>query len=77
MTTATTPRTSPDPTVLAIIPAGTPVEVQNRFTASWSRGFEVAEVVRDAVHPLYRLRRVSDRFILPDLFDQEAVRLRS
>jgi hypothetical protein len=77
MTTATTPRTTTPAPVLAVIPAGTPVEVQNRFTASWSRGFEVAEVVRGSVRALYRLRRVSDGTVLPDLFDQEAVRLRS
>jgi hypothetical protein len=52
---------------------GTPVEVRNHFISSWSRGFEVAEVDRDG----YRLRRVSDRVVLPATFSPDEVRTRA
>ena len=50
---------------------GTPVDVRSRFVGSWSRGFEVAEQVTD--HG-YRLRRVSDGTVLPDVFSDDEVR---
>jgi hypothetical protein len=49
---------------------GTQVEVHNRFCASWSRGFEVAETTRGG----YRLRRQSDRYVLPAEFVANEVR---
>jgi len=49
---------------------GTDVEVRNRFCATWSRGFEVAESTGDG----YRLRRQSDRYVLPAEFRANEVR---
>jgi hypothetical protein len=49
---------------------GTDVEVRNQFCASWSRGFEVAETTDDG----YRLRRQSDRYVLPAEFTANEVR---
>ncbi|HLX88382.1 MAG TPA: hypothetical protein VKR22_08020 [Acidimicrobiales bacterium] len=51
--------------------AGTRVDVRSRFVGQWSRGFEVAEHV-DA-HG-YRVRRLSDGAVLPDLFDEDELR---
>ena len=50
---------------------GTPVDVRSRFVGSWSRGFEVAERVADRG---YRVRRISDGTVLPDVFDEQDVR---
>jgi len=50
---------------------GTRVDVRNRFVGSWSHGFEVAEHVTDG----YRLRRLSDGSVLPDVFPSEDVRV--
>lgn len=49
---------------------GTPVEVQNRFTDGWCRGFAVAEPVAEG----YRLFRLSDGATLPVVFRPEQVR---
>jgi hypothetical protein len=49
---------------------GTKVEVLSRFERSWSRGFEVAELVAGR----YRLRRLSDGSILPTEFEGDEVR---
>ncbi|HAM03345.1 MAG TPA: hypothetical protein DCQ30_14140 [Acidimicrobiaceae bacterium] len=51
--------------------AGTPVDVRSRFVGDWSRGFEVAERVEDQG---YRVRRLSDDTVLPDVFDDQDVR---
>jgi hypothetical protein len=53
------------------IPEGTRVDVRSRFIGEWTRGFEVAEVAVDG----YRIRRVSDRAILPEVFSPEDVRI--
>lgn len=50
---------------------GTPVDVRSRFVGAWSRGFEVAERVADQG---YRVRRVSDGTVLPDVFEEQDVR---
>jgi hypothetical protein len=52
------------------ISVGAHVEVRNRFCASWSRGFEVAETTGHG----YRLRRQSDRYVLPAEFRANEVR---
>lgn len=49
---------------------GTRVEVRGRFDGTWSRGFEVAEVLPDG----YRLKRLSDGTVLPVEFDVDDVR---
>ena len=48
-----------------------PVEVLNQFTNSWSSGFEVAEVLWGMGEYRYRIRRLSDREILPVLFAED------
>ena len=52
------------------LPIGTSVEVRNRFCASWSRGFEVAEATRAG----YIVRRQSDAYVLPAEFVAAEVR---
>ena len=54
-----------------LLSSGTPVDVRSRFVGDWSRGFEVAERVADQG---YRVRRLSDGTILPDVFDEQDVR---
>jgi hypothetical protein len=49
---------------------GTRVEVRSRFDAAWSHGFEVV----DATESGYRIRRLSDRMILPVEFVFDDVR---
>ena len=49
---------------------GTKVEVRDRFARTWRRGFEVAEAVDGG----YRIRRMSDRSILPVVFAPDEVR---
>ena len=51
---------------------GSHVEVRNRFTGSWSRGFEVAGIVDGG----YEIRRLSDGNVLPTAFPPEDVRPR-
>ena len=51
---------------------GSRVEVRNRFTGSWSRGFEVAGTVDGG----YRIRRLSDGSVLPTAFPPEDIRPR-
>jgi hypothetical protein len=50
---------------------GTRVEVRSRFRRDWVRGFEVAAPDGGG----YRLRRLSDRFILPVVFAHTDIRL--
>lgn len=50
--------------------AGTKVEVRDRFTDAWRRGFEVAEAVDGG----YRIRRLSDGSVLPVVFTADEVR---
>lgn len=58
---------------------GTRVEVRSKFDRSWSRGFEVVELVEEADDPgldgvAVRVRRRSDGQILPALFTEDDVR---
>jgi hypothetical protein len=50
--------------------AGDKVEVRSRFNAQWARGFEVVEVTDNG----YRVRRASDREVLPVEFAASDVR---
>jgi len=50
---------------------GTPICVRNRFIGDFTSGFEVAEVLSDG----YRIRRLSDGHVFPDVFAFEDVRL--
>lgn len=50
---------------------GTRVEVRSRFRRDWVRGFEVA--AREGAG--YRLRRLSDKFVLPVVFGDTDIRL--
>ena len=49
---------------------GTAVEVRNDFVASWTRGFEIAAATDEG----YRVRRCSDRYVLPAEFEAQQVR---
>ena len=49
---------------------GTAVDVRSRYVGAWSSGFEVAEPVNDG----YRIRRLSDGSVLPDVFTTDDVR---
>lgn len=49
---------------------GTRVEVRGRFEGRWSRGFEIAGVEDDR----YRVRRMSDGWVLPATFTAEELR---
>ncbi len=42
---------------------GEPVEVHTKFNDKWVAGFEVAEIVADG----YRVRRISDGSLLPNV----------
>ncbi len=53
--------------------SGTRVEVRSRFDQAWVSGFEVAERVAEPSTG-YRIRRRSDRSILPVVFSPEDVR---
>ena len=44
---------------------GTQVQVRNHFDESWASGFEIAEAKLKTGEDVYRLRRVSDRVVLP------------
>ena len=63
--------TATSPELEALSP-GRHVEVRNRFTGTWSRGFDIAEVVPGG----YRIRRLSDGSVLPTLFAREDIRPR-
>ena len=52
------------------LPAGTKVDVRNRYQGTWVRGFEVAEATEEG----YRLRRLSDGSILSEVFSRDDVR---
>jgi len=54
--------------------SGTRVEVRSRFDQQWVGGFEVAERVAEP-GPGYRIRRRSDRSVLPVVFAPEDVRV--
>ena len=53
-----------------ILSPGTRVDVRNRFVGTWSHGFEVAEHVDGG----YRVLRLSDGSVLPDVFSADDVR---
>jgi hypothetical protein len=52
-------------------PPGTPVEVFNRFSASWISGFEVATTFADGCE----VRRRSDETVLPKTFHVDDLRV--
>lgn len=58
---------SPISPMLAI---GTRVYVCDRYLGNWTGGFEIAEVVEGG----YRLRRLSDDRVFPDVFPDDSVR---
>lgn len=53
---------------------GADVEVHLRFDGTWTRGFEIAEIVQQGRVSGIRLRRRSDGAILPAWFDPVEVR---
>jgi hypothetical protein len=56
--------------VARVLRVGEQVEVHTKFNDSWVSGFEIAEVVDDG----YRVRRLSDGTLLPNLTGEEDVR---
>ena len=60
----------PEPGARSPLAPGTKVDVRNRYQGTWVRGFEVAEVTDDG----YRIRRLSDGSVLPELFSRDDVR---
>ncbi|HEY5023653.1 MAG TPA: hypothetical protein VII76_01640 [Acidimicrobiales bacterium] len=56
---------------VSTLDVGTRVYVRNRFLGDWSTGFEVAEVLIDG----YRIRRLSDGQVFPDVFTFDDVRM--
>jgi hypothetical protein len=56
---------------VSTLDVGTKVYVRNRFLGDWSTGFEVAQVLLDG----YRIRRLSDGQVFPDVFAFDDVRL--
>lgn len=65
---APTPRTLAEPRPALAV--GTAVEVRNRFCASWSDDFEIAERAGSG----YRVKRRSDGYVLPTVFGPGEVR---
>ncbi len=53
------------------ISTGTSVEVRNRFCHSWGRGFQIVSGTRAG----YRVRRMSDGYLLPVEFAWGEVRI--
>jgi hypothetical protein len=49
---------------------GVPIEVRSHFHGDWTHGFEIAETTPDG----YRLRRLSDRTVLPTEFPAHDIR---
>ena len=56
---------------VATLDVGTKVYVRNRFLGDWITGFKVAEVLGEG----YRLRRLSDDHVFPDIFSFDDVRM--
>ena len=46
------------------------VEVRDRYQGTWARGFAIAEWLESG----YKVRRISDGAILPDVFTEDEVR---
>ena len=59
-----------DQSPVQVLAVGTSVEVRGHFSGEWSGGFEVAATTRDG----YRVRRLSDRYLLPVEFLDHDVR---
>jgi hypothetical protein len=53
-----------------VFAVGARIEVRDRFRSNWNRGFEIAERTPDG----YRIRRTSDRYVLPGEFVPHEVR---
>ena len=60
----------PDQSSRRDLPVGASIEVRSHFLGEWSRGFEIAGMTRDG----YRVRRISDRSVLPAEFSGRDVR---
>jgi len=57
------------------LPANCPVEVRSRFDHHWTHGFEVVECLAEPVWAC-RIRRQSDGWVLPVLFQRDEIRAR-
>jgi hypothetical protein len=56
---------------VVVLDVGTTVYVRDRFLGNWCSGFEVAEVLPDG----YRLLRLTDHRVFPDVFSFDDVHL--
>ena len=67
----------PPPEEVRIV-TGTPsqdrIEVRNRFDGGWSGGYQLEEVVSGPGTERYRVRRCSDGWVFPTLFERSEVR---
>jgi hypothetical protein len=52
------------------LPVGTRVAVRNRYLGAWSHGFQVAGHAPEG----YRIRRLSDGSVFPDVFPHHDIR---
>jgi hypothetical protein len=55
-------------------PVGAPVEVRQRYTERWARGFEVARIDVTGSEPAIAVRRQSDGTVLPATFSPDEIR---
>ena len=60
----------PDDSAEGVIPAGTEVEVRNRYQGEWCTGFEVVDSTADG----YLVRRSADGRLMPERFPAQVIR---
>lgn len=58
---------------MAMLAVQTPIEIRSEFDGAWLNGFQVVEAIETPVRA-YRVRRRSDRFVLPRLFPPSRIR---
>jgi hypothetical protein len=61
---------SPRESSVPDLAVGVPIEVRSHFHGDWTNGFEIAETTPDG----FRLRRLSDRTVLPTEFPAHDIR---
>jgi hypothetical protein len=57
------------PAIAKHLASGAPVAVRSSFEGKWCSGYEIADIIRDGGRVAgYRLRRSSERTVLPAVF---------
>lgn len=56
---------------VSVLPPGSLVSVRSRFVGAWCDGFEVASVESSDDQPRYRIRRLTDGWVLPESFTDD------